>query len=107
MAGVDNNLRVIYIYEQLPPYHTIKYSINSLEKEATYKAYFWSPTFESKITIDNIQSDNKGRLKLPTPPSLDEWVLVMSLKTLQQNRNQNPINPILKRVKNFFKQYSK
>ena len=85
MAGFNKNLRIIYIYEQIPPWHNIEYKITKLNANALYNAYFWNPSFEQKINIEPIKSSNSGEITLPLPPSLDEWVLVLEFEKKKRN----------------------
>ncbi len=80
MAGIENSLRLIYIYEQLPIWHNIKYKIENLEPNAVYSLYFWNPSFDAEVVLDDLITDYSGSLMLPETPSLDEWVLVIILK---------------------------
>ena len=99
MAGISDTLRIVYIYEQLPPWHNVQYTIKNLKPNAQYKVYFWSPSFKSKIEIDPITTNNHNLCNLPTPPSLDEWVLVLEFeKSIQIKENLTPI----KRIGNLF-----
>ena len=78
IAGIDDILRVIYIYQQLAPWDN-NYKILNLRKKSSYSAYFWNPKFKAEVKLESIQTDNRGSVNLPTPPSLDEWVLVLEL----------------------------
>ncbi len=94
IAGIDDILRVIYIYQQLALWDN-NYKILNLRKKSSYSAYFWNPKFKAEVKLESIQTDNRGSINLPTPPSLDEWVLVLELL---DNRESDADVSIFKRV---------
>ena len=50
-----------------------------IEPEAHYHAYFFNPRTGQDVEVGQIQPDAEGRWEIPTKPSKEDWVLVLTV----------------------------
>ena len=99
VAGVSNYLRVVYIYNPIAPWDK-HYSLTSLEKNQEYNLFFWDPQNYIKYPIQKVFSNSSGKVEIPTPPSMDDWVVVIE-KVIKSNIDNKPIGKIALFLKKF------
>jgi len=77
IAGIERELRIIYLYGPIHPWSEPKYTIESLEQGVTYKALFWDPRTAEHYPIGIVRANKKNQWKIPTLPSFDDWILLL------------------------------
>ena len=80
VAGIGKELRIAYFYNPIAPWD-IRYIFSSLEPNSTYECYFWDPqNFISYPKAYDV-TNSEGKLQMPLPPSLDDWVFIVTKST--------------------------
>ena len=78
-ASIDNKIYLTYLYAPIAPWDS-GYNLTNLAKNSNFSYYFYSPNTNLKSETSTIATNNKGELKIPTPPSLDDYIFVLELE---------------------------
>jgi hypothetical protein len=75
-AGIPGEVRIFYFPEPVFPWIPPVY-IKEFESDADYTGYFFNPKDGSMFPLGNISPGADGKWKLPLPPLMQDWVLLM------------------------------
>lgn len=103
VAGIGKEFRVAYLYNPIAPWDT-HYIFTNLEPNAAYEIYFWDPQnfIEYPKALDVASGD--GKLQMPLPPSLDDWVMVIVKSNKSAIKSENRLkDEFAKRIKGSLK----
>ena len=99
VAGIGKELRIAYFYNPIAPWD-IRYIFTSLEPNSTYECYFWDPQNFIAMQKEYLVANSEGKLQMPLPPSLDDWVLVVQRCLEEREAKALPLkSEFLKRLK--------
>jgi len=101
MAGVDDTLRIIYLYEMIAPWDPPRYILTRLCSCALYRVDFYNPAQNKLSLTTHVTTANDGTLSLPKPPTMEDWVIVMYLEESRKaDISAHPFSQLLKKLKN-------
>ena len=75
-AGIPGEVRVIYLYGPIAVWNQ-PHRVIHIEKEVTYRAFFWDPRTGQEYPLGIVQPDAQGAWLIPYEPELTDWVLVL------------------------------
>jgi hypothetical protein len=75
-AGIPGELRIIYFPEPIIPWEP-PFFIKNLEAGIGYNVFFFNPRNGQEIALENVKLAVGGDWQVPTPPIMQDWVLVM------------------------------
>ncbi len=90
-ATINNSIYLVYLYEPIAPWDR-GYSLVNLDKKYSFEYYFYSPNTHLKSETKTITTNSSGELKIPTPPSLDDYIFVLVKKDKIYSDNKNIAN---------------
>ena len=96
VASIDNRVYIAYFYNPIAPWDT-HYTF-TLQPNTKYEYYFFSPNTYNKSSPKEIVTNEVGEWQMVTPPSLDDWVLIL-LNRSNENRKSN-LKPLYKKIIN-------
>jgi hypothetical protein len=113
IAGIPQQLRIIYFYGPIHPWSEAKYYVEYLEKGVKYKALFWDPRTAEEYPIGIITPNEKNQWRVPTLPTFDDWILILEAteetqpleceENIERQTYQKSV-PLLKRILQKIKQ---
>ena len=99
VAGIGKELRIAYFYNPIAPWD-IRYIFSDLEQNGVYELTFWDPQNFLTVQKEYLVANSEGKLQMPLPPSLDDWVLVIQRCTEGREAKAQPLQrELLKRFK--------
>ena len=96
VATIENKIFIAYFYNPIAPWD-IHYTFCNLESNKEYIYYYYSPNTYLKTKPLLITTNSSGKWQMPTPPSLDDWILVLKSNN---KPTLNKTKPLYKRVIN-------
>ena len=74
-AGIPGKVRIIYLYG--PNFADVRLTVQQIEAQAAYRAFFWDPRTGAEHPLGTVQPNADGSWVIPVQPELFDWVLVM------------------------------
>ncbi len=103
VAGVAKELRIAYFFTPITPWDN-RYIFHDLEQNGLYELFFWDPQNFIETEKELLRADSDGKVQMPLPPSLDDWVMVIQKSQDSSNVKTDAIqNNLQKRVKRLVK----
>ncbi len=96
VAGIGQELRIAYLYTPIAPWDR-EYIFTQLEANALYECYFWDPQNFITYPKQYLRANAQGKLQMPLPPSLDDWVFIMQKS--KKNLEEIEVSPLHKNYK--------
>jgi len=97
VATIDNTTFIAYFYNPIAPWD--KHYTFKLEPNSSYSYYYFCPNTYIKTDTKDITTNNKGEWKMDTPPSLDDWVLVITTNTINRKKRNSLYLKILGKLR--------
>jgi hypothetical protein len=91
-AGIPRKVRVIYLYQPLMPWTHAKVCVRGLERDLSYRAFYWNPRNGVRRDIGVVDSDDAGAWPIPIQPTMSDWVLV--LEALEYGDQTRPVGRV-------------
>jgi len=76
-AGIPGEVRVIYCYRPPLPWDNNMAYVRGIEPKTRYRAFFFDPRSGDSVPAGDVSADKDGRWKIPTTPTMQDWVLVL------------------------------
>ena len=95
IATIENRLYIAYFYNPIAPWdkhYTIKLKANN-----NYNYYFFCPNTYQKSNVEEFNTNSSGKWQMPTPPSLDDWVLIIEFKNQSTTKKRKSFYEKLKK----------
>ena len=97
VATIDNTIFIAYFYNPIAPWD--KHYTFNLEPNTLYSYFYFSPNTYQKSKKEYFTTNSSGKWQMATPPSLDDWVLVIKSKNQSNKKNVNIVNIITSKFK--------
>jgi hypothetical protein len=96
IATIDNKIFIAYFYNPIAPWD--KHYTFTLEPNSKYSYFYFCPNTYHKSKIEEITTNSSGKWQMSTPPSLDDWILVIELKNQFNPKKSDTIYNKIKRL---------